>query len=66
MHYLMEGGAAWQACDGAALAYRIHRLLATPERLQTMAANARRLGRPQAARDVLDVVLADLERRRPA
>lgn len=64
MHYLMEGGAAWQACDGAALAYRVQRLLATPERLQTMAANARRLGRPHAARDVLDVVLADLDRRR--
>lgn len=64
MHYLMEGGAAWQACDGAALAFRVQRLLAEPERLRTMAANARRLGRADAAQRVLDVVLADGGRRR--
>jgi len=63
MHYLMEGGAAWQACDGAALAFRVQRLLAEPERLRTMAANARRLGRADAAQRVLDVVLANRDRR---
>ena len=60
MHYLLEGGAAWQACDAAALAYRVQRLLGEPAKLQQMTANARRLGRPNAAREVLEVVLHDL------
>lgn len=57
--YLLEHGAALKACDGAALAFRVRELLAHPERLATMRANAARIGRARAADAVLDVVLAN-------
>jgi processive 1,2-diacylglycerol beta-glucosyltransferase len=55
--YLLENGAALKACGAAALAYRVTRLLREPERLQILRENALRLGRPDAARAVLDIVL---------
>lgn len=59
--YLLEQGAAWKAIDAVALAWRIGELRHQPERLAAMAANARAIGRPHAARDVIDTVLADLD-----
>jgi processive 1,2-diacylglycerol beta-glucosyltransferase len=58
--YLLEQGAAWKAIDGVALAWRVNALQADPAHLAGMAARARAIGRPHAARDVLDIVLAQL------
>lgn len=58
--YLMEQGAAWKAIDSVSLAWRIGRLHAEPERLAAMAANARAIGRPHAARDVIATVLGHM------
>jgi processive 1,2-diacylglycerol beta-glucosyltransferase len=55
--FLLENGAAMKACDGGALAWRVDRLLREPERVAAMRTNALNLGRPDAARDVLAVVL---------
>lgn len=56
--YLLENGAALKACGASALAYRIKKLLHDPQRLRTLQENALSLGRPDAARAVLDIVLA--------
>ena len=61
--YLLEQGAAWKAIDAVALAWRIRQLRDDPARLSAMAANARAIGRPHAARDVVDTVLALLDSR---
>jgi processive 1,2-diacylglycerol beta-glucosyltransferase len=55
--FLLENGAAMKACDSGALAWRVDRLLREPQRVEAMRENALRLGRPDAARDVLAVVL---------
>jgi processive 1,2-diacylglycerol beta-glucosyltransferase len=54
--YLLEQGAAWLAMDELALAWRVQQLLAAPETLSHLRERARALGRPQAARRVLDAV----------
>lgn len=59
--YLLEQGAAWKAIDAVALTWRIGELRKRPEQLAAMAARARAIGRPHAARDVIDTVLADLD-----
>lgn len=56
--YLLENGAGLKAVDSTALEYRVCALLADPARLAAMRANARRLGRPEAARAVLRQVFA--------
>jgi len=56
--YLLEQGAALKAVDGIALTWRVRRLLAEPQLLDTMRRHAAALGRPQAARDVLKIVLS--------
>ncbi|MCQ4164145.1 MGDG synthase family glycosyltransferase [Tahibacter harae] len=56
--YLLENGAGLKAVDATALEYRVRALLADPARLAAMRANARRLGRPEAARAVLRQVFA--------
>jgi processive 1,2-diacylglycerol beta-glucosyltransferase len=61
--YLLEQGAAWKAIDGVALAWRIHALRNDPAQLAAMATRARAIGRPHAARDVIDIVLAQLGHR---
>lgn len=58
--FLLENGAALKACGAAALAYRVGRLLHEPERLQALRDNALRLGKPEAARAVLDIVLGKI------
>lgn len=57
--YLLENGAALKACGASALAYRVRKLLHDPERLRILHENALSLGRPDAARSVLDIVLAE-------
>lgn len=54
--FLLENGVALKAYDGAGLEYRLTQLLRDPERLKAMAARARALGRPDAARRVLEKV----------
>jgi processive 1,2-diacylglycerol beta-glucosyltransferase len=56
--YLLEQGAGLKAVDAVALEYRVRALLADPQRLAHMRGNALRLGRPQAAHEVLREVFA--------
>lgn len=55
--FLHANGAGLRAGNADELAAHVARLLAEPERLATLAANTRRLGRPDAARRVLETVL---------
>jgi len=55
--FLMENGAALKAYDAAGLDYRVRQLLANPQRLAAMRANAKRIGKPDAAADVLRIAL---------
>ena len=59
--YVLEQGAVLKAVDLISLEYRVRQLLAEPERLTRMRECARRLGQPQAARRVLDIVQAQLD-----
>lgn len=61
--YLMEQGVALKAIDNIGLAYRMRHLIEQPQKLADMRRRARALGRPQAARAALDVVLADIDQR---
>ncbi|MES3020312.1 MAG: glycosyltransferase [Pseudomonadota bacterium] len=56
--YLLEQGVALKAFDAATLEFRVRQLLADPDALAAMRGRARRLGRPDAARRVLERVLA--------
>lgn len=56
--FLLESGAALKACEPASLAYRIDKLLREPGLIKTMKKNALHVGKPDAARKVLDIVLA--------
>lgn len=56
--YLLEQGVALKANDAATLEYRVIELLGHPERLAAMRSRAIGLGRVNAARDVVDTVLA--------
>lgn len=56
--HLLEEGAAIRCNNLPVLAYKIDRLLDDPARLDLMRRNAQRLGRPNAAREVVSRVLA--------
>jgi len=56
--YLLENGAAIKINSVATLPLKLSRLLGEPERLATLKAQARRLGRPRAAFDIAQRVLA--------
>lgn len=58
--FLLEQGVALKAFDDVTLEYRIRYLLQHPAKLDEMCDKARKLGRPHAARDVLNAVLAGL------
>jgi processive 1,2-diacylglycerol beta-glucosyltransferase len=58
--FLLEQGAALKAIDEVALTWRIQQLITQPQMLRSMATRARALGRPHAARRVLDIVLSQL------
>jgi processive 1,2-diacylglycerol beta-glucosyltransferase len=51
--YLLEAGAAIKAVDGATLEFKLARLLAEPVRLRAMSEAARKIGRPNAAAEVV-------------
>jgi processive 1,2-diacylglycerol beta-glucosyltransferase len=55
--FLLEQGVALKAYDAVTLEYRIRYLLRHPDKLDEMRAKARMLGRPAAARNVLNTVL---------
>lgn len=56
--YLLEEGAAVRCNYATTVGYKLDQLLADPARLERMAANARRVGRPHAGRDVAVTSLA--------
>jgi processive 1,2-diacylglycerol beta-glucosyltransferase len=56
--FLLEQGAALKAFDPVSLRYRVHHLLLQPGRLAEMRSRALALGRANAARAALDVVLS--------
>ena len=55
--FLLENGAAIKVNNVATLPYKLDQLLGTPGRLAELTANAKRLGRPQAAFDVARAAL---------
>jgi processive 1,2-diacylglycerol beta-glucosyltransferase len=55
--HLLEAGVAIRGNNLPALAWKIDQLLDDPARLATMRANARRLARPHAARDIASALL---------
>jgi processive 1,2-diacylglycerol beta-glucosyltransferase len=55
--FLMEEGAGWLAYDAIGLEYKVARLMADPAKLAHMAQRSKALGKPRAARAVLDRVL---------
>jgi processive 1,2-diacylglycerol beta-glucosyltransferase len=55
--HLLEAGAAIRCNNLPALAWKIDRLLDDPARLAAMRANARRLARPHAAREIAAVLV---------
>jgi processive 1,2-diacylglycerol beta-glucosyltransferase len=56
--FLLENGAAVKINNVATLPYKLTQLLGDPARLASLKANARRLGRPQAAFEVARAALA--------
>ena len=61
--YLLENGAAMKVNNLATLAYKVAGLFDPPDRLARLQENARRLGRPRAAYDVVDESLKLLTER---
>jgi processive 1,2-diacylglycerol beta-glucosyltransferase len=56
--HLLEGAAAIRCNNLPTLAYKLDRLLADRERFATMQANARRMGRPNAAHEIVQKLAA--------
>ncbi len=56
--YLLEEGAAVRCNYATTVGYKLDQLLADPGRVERMAANANRIGRPNAGRDVAITSLA--------
>ncbi len=57
--FLLEEGAAVRCNYGTTIGYKIATLLEAPERLERMAASARRIGRPEAAEVIATGALAE-------
>ena len=57
--YLLENGAALIANDVIGVEYKVKELLKKPERLKKMSENALRIANPDAAKEVLKIVLKD-------
>ena len=55
--HLLEQGAALKAVDGVTLAYRLRYLLDHPAERDAMARRGRSLGRPDAARHIIDHII---------
>jgi processive 1,2-diacylglycerol beta-glucosyltransferase len=58
--YLLEAGAAIKAVDAATLEFKLGRLLADRARLTSMSAAAKRIARPHAAADVIELLSKSL------
>ena len=56
--HLLEEGVAIRCNNLPVLGYKIDKLLSDPQRLAAMHANARRLGRPRAAYDIVEKLLS--------
>jgi processive 1,2-diacylglycerol beta-glucosyltransferase len=63
--YLLENGAAIKVNNLATMAHKVAALFEPPERLQRLRENARRLGRPRAAFDVVEESLKLVGTARP-
>jgi processive 1,2-diacylglycerol beta-glucosyltransferase len=57
--HLLEGAAAIRCNNLPTLSYKLDRLLADPQRFKSMQANARRMGHPNAAKEIVDQLAAD-------
>ena len=57
--HLLEGAAAIRCNNLPTLSYKLDRLLADPQRFKSMQANARRMGHPNAAKEIVDQLVAD-------
>ncbi len=60
---LLEAGAALKCTEVTVLGHKLRRLLDDPAMLPRMSENARRLGRPAAARDIARIVLEEPDRK---
>lgn len=60
---LLEAGAALKCTEVTVLGHKLRRLLDDPAMLPRMSDNARRLGRPAAARDIARIVLEEPDRK---
>ncbi|MDB5960224.1 MAG: galactosyldiacylglycerol synthase [Massilia sp.] len=59
--YLLEQGVALKAVNAATLAWRLQYLLDHPDPRRAMARRARQLGRPEAARRIVDTICLHLK-----
>jgi processive 1,2-diacylglycerol beta-glucosyltransferase len=57
--HLLEGAAAIRCNNLPTLSYKLDRLLGDPQRFKSMQANARRMGHPNAAKEIVDQLAAD-------
>jgi processive 1,2-diacylglycerol beta-glucosyltransferase len=57
--HLLENGAAMKYNDLTVVAYKIDKLLDDPDRLRQMRENTSRLGRPDAARTIVETLLGE-------
>ena len=57
--HLLEAAAAIRCNNLPTLSYKLDRLLADPQRFKSMQANARRMGHPNAAKEIVDQLAAD-------
>ncbi len=55
--HLLEGIAAIRCNNLPTLSYKLDRLLADPQRFKSMKANARRMGHPNAAKEIVDQLM---------
>jgi len=58
--HLLEGAAAIRCNNLPTLSYKLDRLLADPHRLKSMQANARRMGHPNAAREIVEQLVNEV------
>jgi processive 1,2-diacylglycerol beta-glucosyltransferase len=59
--YLLENGAAIAPDSALTLGYRINILLKNEERLEQLSVAAKALGKPNAAKDIINTILVNLE-----
>jgi processive 1,2-diacylglycerol beta-glucosyltransferase len=56
--HLLEGAAAIRCNNLPTLSYKLDRLLADPQRFKSMQTNARRIGRPNAAKEIVEQLVS--------